>query len=88
MFTRDPKLVGLKYQANSFVPAARQEYVLDDLQKATGKKEMANMASFLYCYVCYETERQDLLDAELKKWAARAGHDEWQVVAARAWGTK
>jgi hypothetical protein len=85
-FTRNPELIGLRYQENSFVPAKRQEYLLDDLQKATEKKGMANMASFLYCYVCYETGRTDLLQAELKKWAAQPGHDEWAEVAARAWG--
>jgi hypothetical protein len=88
VFTRKPELVGLKYQENSFVPALRQEFLLKDLKDATTKKEMANMASFLYCYICYETGRQDLLAAELKDWGARAGHDEWQSVAARAWGAK
>jgi hypothetical protein len=88
VFTRKPELVGLKYEANSFVPTSRQEYLLDDLQKATGKKEMANMASFLYCYVCYETGRTELLKTELEKWGARAGHDDWAEVAARAWGGK
>jgi hypothetical protein len=86
VFARNPSLVGVRYEPSSFVPANRQEFLLSDLQKLTAKKEAANMASFLYCYICYETGRKAQLDLELQKWSAREGRDEWQVVAQRAWG--
>ena len=73
---------------DSFIPAGRQLFLLDDLQKLTARSETANMASFLYCYLCYETGRGKELQAEFNRWNARSGHDEWQSVVARAWTTK
>jgi tetratricopeptide (TPR) repeat protein len=87
VFARNPTMVGVMYEPSSFVPANRQAFLLADLQKLMAKKDAANMASFLYCYICYETGRKAQLDTELQNWGAREGHDEWQVVAQRAWGT-
>jgi len=88
IYTRKPELVAVKYDVDSFIPAGRQLFLLEDLLKMTAKTETANMASFLYCYLCYETNRGTELQAELKKWGARSGHDEWQTVVARAWTVK
>jgi hypothetical protein len=88
VFARNPKMVGVVYEKGSFIPSSRHGFLLEDLQKMTAKKDAANMASFLYCYLCYQTGKTDLLNAELQKWRARDGHDEWQAVAQRAWGTK
>src|SRR5204863_8530954 len=71
VFTRKPGIIAVKYDAQSLIPGPRQEFLLQDLQKMTGNKETADMASFLYCYLCYETGRDAELQAELNKWAAR-----------------
>jgi len=88
VYTRKPELVAVKYEVDSFIPASRQACLLQDLQELTAQKDTADMASFLYCYLCYETGRGPELQAELKKWGARNAHDEWQTVAARAWMAK
>jgi hypothetical protein len=87
VFTRKPGMVSVKYDPQSFIPSARQEDLLGELQKMTAIKEAADMASFLYCYICYETGRDAALQAELTRWSSRAGHDKWVDVLTRAWIT-
>jgi hypothetical protein len=85
VFIRKPEMVSVRYDVASFIPAQRQEFLMEDLQKLTLKKESADAASFLYCYLCYQTGRTTALQAELKKWSERDSRDEWQVVLNRAW---
>ncbi len=87
VFTRKPELMGVKYaDVGSFIPAGRQEFLLQDLKKLTTDKDAGGMAAFLYCYLCYQTGRADLLQAELKDWQTLPGTDQWRSVAQRAWG--
>jgi hypothetical protein len=44
------------------------------------------MASFLYCYLAYNTDHPTELQQELDRWGIRPTHDEWQTIAAKAWG--
>jgi hypothetical protein len=88
IFTRKPEMISIHYDPQSFIIATRQEYLLEDLHKLTANKDTANMASFLYCYLCYQTNRTTMLQAELKAWGEREGHDEWQSVVNRAWTAK
>lgn len=85
VFIRKPEMVSVRYDVASFIPAQRQEFLMEDLQKLTVKKESADAASFLYCYLCYQTGRTTALQTELKKWSERDSRDEWQVVLNRAW---
>ena len=84
-YTRRPELISIKYDASSFIPASRVDFLMNDLQTLTTNTEQGNLGSFLYCYLCYQTGRTELLQAELKKWAARPEHDAWQPVLSRAW---
>jgi hypothetical protein len=86
IFARKPGMVAVRYDPQSFIPVVRQEFLLQDLLKLTDNKDSANMASFLYCYLCYENGHPAALQTELKRWNAREGHDTWAAVAARAWG--
>ena len=88
VYTRKPELVAVKYDVDSFIPALRQEFLLGDLQKMTGQKETEDLASFLYCYLCYQTDRTTELKAELKRWGTRHPGEEWQAVLSRAWTPK
>ena len=85
IFTRKPELVAVRYESGSFIPTARQEFLLGDLLREMTNRSSANMASFLYCYLCYQTGRTDELKAELEKWGERPGRDDWQAVLKRAW---
>lgn len=86
VYTRRPEMVSLKYDVGSFIPGPRQDVLLADLAKLSDNKDTADMSSFLYCYLCYQTSRTPEMQAELKKWGARDGHDAWQGVLQRAWG--
>ncbi len=88
VFIRKPEMVSVHYDVASFIPAARQEYLMEDLQKLTDKKDAADTASFLYCYLCYQTGRSAAMQMELKKWGERQNHDEWQIVLSKAWTQK
>lgn len=88
VFTRKPELVSVRYDVNSFLPANRQEFLLEDFHKLTTNKETANMASFLYCYLCYQSGRTAQLKSELQAWSARDARDDWQSIAQRAWSAK
>jgi hypothetical protein len=85
VFTRNPELISVKYDVNSFIPAARQQYLLDDLKKLAAKAETADLASFLYSYLSYQTGRDVELGQQLRQWGDREGHDLWQGVLNRAW---
>jgi len=76
----------VKYDVGSFIPANRQEFLLQDLKKLTGDKDAGDMAAFLYSYLCFQTGRTDLLQGELRAWGAEQVHDQWQTVALRSWG--
>jgi len=86
IYTRNPELVSVKYDVGSFIPANRQEFLLQDLKKLTGDKDAGDMAAFLYSYLCFQTGRTDLLQGELRAWGAEQVHDQWQTVALRSWG--
>ena len=88
VFIRKPELVSVRYDVASFIPPARQEFLMEDLQKLTDKKDAGDTASFLYCYLCYQTGRTTALQGEFKKWNSRDTHDEWQIVLMRAWVQK
>jgi hypothetical protein len=85
VFTRNPQMVGVKYDMDTFMPGARQEYLMKDLSALTSLKDMGNTASFLVAYLFYQTGRGQQLQVELQKWGARPDHDTWQVALARAW---
>jgi len=88
VFSRKPDLVSVKYDVDSFIPASRQEFLLEDLKKLSTAKETAGMANFLFCYLCYQTGRSTQLQADLKTWADSEARDDWQVIAQRAWKGK
>lgn len=85
VFTKKPELVSVKYALGDYLPLDRQVFLMNDLLKLSQGKDTGNMASFLLCYLTYQTGRGAELKAELDRWAARPWKDEWQTVADKAW---
>ena len=68
-----------------YLSLKRQVFLTDDLRRLGATKEAGNMASFLLCYLCYQTGRGEELNAELSRWSARTWRDEWAAVGEKAW---
>ncbi len=85
LFTNKPELTSLRYQLGQFMAVKRQEELLKNLMTLTVKKDAGNTASFLYCYLCYQTGREDLMKQELDRWGNREWADGWQTALTRAW---
>jgi hypothetical protein len=89
VYTRNPQMVGVRYNMATFINAQRQDFLIRDLTAlAQNSKEMNNTASFLLCYLYYQTGRRQQLNAQLTRWGDATGHDNWQGVLKRAWLTE
>jgi hypothetical protein len=89
VFTRNPLLVGTRYNMGTFINSQRQEFLIRDLTALVqSNREMNNTGSFLLCYLYYQTGRMQQLGAQLNRWGDVAGHDNWQGVLKRAWLTE
>jgi tetratricopeptide (TPR) repeat protein len=86
VFTRKPELTGVRYSLGDFIAPERQNYLIKDLEKLSKYQAPGNTASFLLCYMYYNTGRVQDMQAELARWSNRPWHDEWEGVLARAWG--
>jgi hypothetical protein len=86
VYTKKPELISVRYALEEFLPPKRLHILLTDLEALAANKDTGNNASFLYCYIAYNTSRTTELQQELDRWAARPWHDQWQAVAAKAWG--
>lgn len=86
LYGRKPEMTAVRYDLGKYLPQDRQEFLLKDLMALSQKKGAADTASFLYCYLCYHTRRDDALAAELERWSLRDAKDPWLDVAQRAWG--
>lgn len=85
VFTRNPQMVGVKYNMATFINSQRQDFLIRDLSGLGQRKEMENTSSFLLCYLYYQTGRMQQLRSELQKWGSAEGRDTWQAVLRRAW---
>ncbi|HVX83933.1 MAG TPA: hypothetical protein VH253_03880 [Phycisphaerae bacterium] len=85
VFEKKPELISVKYALGDYIPVKRQAQLVSDLAKLGQAQSTGNMGSFLLCYLCYQTNRNDELHAELDRWAARPWRDQWQTIAEKAW---
>jgi tetratricopeptide (TPR) repeat protein len=85
VFEKKPELISVKYALGDYIPVKRQGQLVADLGTLAQSKTTGNMASFLLCYLCYQTGRNEELHAELDRWAARPWKDQWQTIAEKAW---
>jgi hypothetical protein len=86
VFTQKPDMVSVRYTLNDFIPSKRVDNLMTDLLELTTRPRTGNMASFLYCYLSYNTDHPTELQQELDRWGIRPAHDEWQAICAKAWG--
>ena len=86
VFTRKPEMISVKYALEDFIPPQRQHQLLADLTGLSEGKGVGNTASFLLCYMQYNTGRDIELQRELGRWGARPWKDSWQDVMKRALG--
>jgi hypothetical protein len=86
VFSQKPEMVSVRYALDDFIPGKRVENLMNDLLQLTTRQQTGNMASFLYCYLAYNTDHPTELQQELDRWGIRPTHDEWQTIAAKAWG--
>jgi tetratricopeptide (TPR) repeat protein len=86
VFSKKPELTGVRYAIGDFIAPERQNYLIKDLQSLSTSPGPGNTASFLLCYLYYNTGRAADLQAELSRWSNRAWHDSWETVLSRAWG--
>ena len=86
VFTRKPEMISVKYALEDYIPPQRQHQLLSDLTGLSQGKGVGNTASFLLCYMDYNTERDVELQRELGRWGARPWKDTWYDVMNRALG--
>jgi tetratricopeptide (TPR) repeat protein len=86
VFTKKPELTSVRYSLGDFIAPERQSYLIKDLQSLSTNSGPGNTASFLLCYMYYNTGRPQDMQAELSRWNNRAWHDAWEGVLSRAWG--
>ena len=84
--TRLPQTLSVKYALEDFIPPQRQHQLISDLTDLATGKGVGNTASFLLCYLDYNTGRKEELQHELGRWEARPWKDRWQGVMKRALG--
>jgi hypothetical protein len=85
VFTQKPEMVSVRYALTEFIPSKRVDNLMNDLLGLTTRERTGNLASFLYCYLAYNTDHPNELQQELDRWGIRPTHDEWQAIAAKAW---
>ena len=85
VFTKKPELISVRFDLAKNLPQERQEYLLKDLGELAQKEPSGNTASFLYCYLSYQTDHNLGLNEESGRWGVRAWKDSWYDITKRAW---
>ena len=80
VFTKKPELTSVRYSLGDFIAPGRQNYLIKDLESLSTNSGPGNTASFLLCYMYYNTGRPQDVQAELGRWNNRPWHDAWEGV--------
>ncbi len=85
LFKKKPEMMAVHYDFSKFYPTKRDDFLVKDLFPLTQKEDGGNMASFLYCYLCYQTGREQEMRKEFVRWGNRDWKDSWYEVTRRGW---